>query len=290
MKGRLLALGSAFCFGTLGVFSKKAYDEGAGSFELLLTRVIVCAVVLGLVALIARPPLPRGRALAVILGMGVLQLGTSIGLLVGFDHAPAALIVLLFYAYPVLVTAGGALLYGEPFGRARIVVLVLVIAGLALTAGNPGSAPAVGIALGLLAACCTTVYFLGARYTMTKGTDPLAVTSLMYLAPSVALLAVAAARGVNVPGAAACGYALGVAVVGTLIPIIMVLVAIGLMGAGTTALLSTVEPFVAVVLAYLILGERLSVVQLVGGGLILLAVVVSALPQSRRLRAVVVSA
>jgi drug/metabolite transporter (DMT)-like permease len=266
------------CFATLGVFSKKAYQHGAGSLEVLMTRIVLAAIVFGALGLALRASWPQRRLLALALGMGFFQLGSSAGLLFGFDHAPAALIVLIFYAYPMLVSIAASLLFAEPFGRRQASVFFLSLLGLALTAGKPGSAPAAGVALGLLAALCTTGYFLAGRYVLSEGVDPLAVTSVNYLLPSLALLAIGASHGVRTPTWTGFGYALGVAVLSTIVPIVMLLSAIRAVGAGTSALLSVIEPFMAVVLAYLILGERLSATQLVGGCFLAAGVAVSAFP------------
>jgi drug/metabolite transporter (DMT)-like permease len=277
-RGRFYALASACCFATLGVFSKKAYEHGAGDFELLCARVIGAMLLLGALGLVLRAALPRGRMLAIVFVLGGLQLGTSTGLLVGFSRAPAALVVLLFYAYPVLVSVGAAVFYDEPFGRRQAGILALGLVGVGLTAGRPGSVPLVGVLLGLLAAVCTTGYFLGGRYMMSRGVDPVGITTLLYLSPSVLLLVVVLVRGFEVPNLSASAYGSGVVMVGTVIPILMLFAAIRLIGAGMTALLSTIEPFLAIVFAYAFLDERLTGTQLVGGACILAAVVVSALP------------
>ena len=57
---------------------------------------------------------------------------------------------------------------------------------------------------------------------------------------------------------------------------------VGLIGAGTTSLLASVEPLVAVVLAYLVLNQSLTATQLGGGALILCSVVALTLPTRAR--------
>jgi drug/metabolite transporter (DMT)-like permease len=188
----------------------------------------------------------------------------------------------MFYVYPVLVSVGAALLYREDFGRRQALVLALGLGGVALTVGRPGSVPWIGIGLGLLAAVCTTGYFLGGRYAMSRDVDPLSITTLLYLTPSLVLVAIALVRGFHWPSMGAAGFASGVTVAGTVVPILMLFAAIRTIGAAPTALLSTIEPFLAVVFAYAFLGERLTGLQLAGGALIVAAVVVSAAPPRAR--------
>jgi drug/metabolite transporter (DMT)-like permease len=63
----------------------------------------------------------------------------------------------------------------------------------------------------------------------------------------------------------------GVAVVGTVIVVTCFLAAVEIVGPSRASILSTLEPVVTVVLAYLLLEERLGPVQLAGGALVLAA-------------------
>jgi drug/metabolite transporter (DMT)-like permease len=279
IRGRAYALAAACCYATLGVFSKRAYEHGTGELELLCARVMGACVLLGALGLALRASLPRGRLLLLsTVGLGLSQLGTTVGLLVGFDRAPAVLVVLLFYVYPVLVSVGASVLYKEEFGVQRLTTLVLGLAGVALTAGRPGSVPVAGVVLGLTAAVSTTAYFLVSRHVIDRGADPLGIASVVYVVPSLVLLVAIAVHGFDFPGAAGSGFSSGVVVIGTVLPILLLFGAIRRIGAALSALLGTLEPFVAVVLAYIFLDERLSGIQLVGGVFIIAAVVVSAMP------------
>jgi drug/metabolite transporter (DMT)-like permease len=92
-------------------------------------------------------------------------------------------------------------------------------------------------------------------------------------------------RGVDLPAGSALGLAATIIVVATIVPMTLFFAGVKLVGASTAALLATVEPFVGVLLAYLALGERLTVLQLLGGALIVGAVATLALPlRSRRRR------
>jgi drug/metabolite transporter (DMT)-like permease len=88
----------------------------------------------------------------------------------------------------------------------------------------------------------------------------------------------AGVRGLEIPSAQAAGYATGLVVVGTFLAMIFFYTAVKLVGAATASLLATVEPLVAVVLAYVVLDESLEPGQLVGGALILGGVAALMLP------------
>jgi len=115
-RGALFVFAAAVCFGSLGTLSKLYYERGGRPFELLLLRFVGAATVLGALALARRRPLPRRRVLALSAALGAAQIGSNVALLEGFKLAPASLVVLLFYVYPLLVAVGAALLLGEPLG------------------------------------------------------------------------------------------------------------------------------------------------------------------------------
>ncbi len=283
MRGRVFALGAGVSFGTLGIFSKLFYEHGGQPFELLVLRFVGTVLLLwGLVGLRRRGS-PNRRIVLLATGIGVFQVGANIALLVGFDHAPAGLVVLLFYVYPLLVTLGGALLLGEELGLRRAVVIALGLAGIALTVGAPSSVSALGIALGLAAGVCTASYILGARHLMAGPLEPIEIVALGYTGPALGFLVVAGVRGFDVPSAAGLGYAAGLILVGSFLAMILFYGAVKLVGAGTASLLATVEPLTVVLLAYVVLDESLEATQLGGGALIVSSVVALTLPgRSRR--------
>jgi drug/metabolite transporter (DMT)-like permease len=272
-------------FGTLGIFSKLFYAHGGHPFELLLLRFVGTALLLGAFAAVRRRGHPGRRIVVLGLLLGAFQVGANYALLVGFDRAPAGLVVLLFYVYPMLATLGGALLFGEEFGVRRAVVLVLGLAGIGLTVGAPSSTPTIGIVLGLVAGVCTAGYILGARHLL-HGTslEVVEMVTLMYAAPALGFAIAASIHGFRTPEAAGFGWAGALILVSSVLAMMLFYGAVKLVGAGTASLLATVEPLVAIVLAYLVLDESLTGTQLGGGALILGSVFALTLPARGRRR------
>jgi drug/metabolite transporter (DMT)-like permease len=231
---------------------------------------------------IRRRPRPERRIILVALGLGVFQVGANVSLFEGFARAPASLVVLLFYVYPLLVTVGAVLLFGEPFGLRQAIALALGLGGIALTVGTPASTPVAGVVLGLAAGVCTAAYILGARGVMRGSVEAVEVVALMFTGPAIGFAIAGSVHGVEIPSSAALGYLAGVVIVGTFLAMILFYGAVKLVGASTASLLATVEPLVAVVLAYVILEESLEPMQLVGGALILCGVASLTLPLGAR--------
>ncbi len=283
LNGYVLVLVSALLLGTLGVFSKLFYDAGGQPFTLLVLRFAAGGPLLVLIALARRERWPARRGIALGASLGALQLGAAYALFEGFARAPVGLVVLVFFCYPLIVAIGAALLFGEELGPRRAVVLALGTAGVAFTIGVPESASAAGIVLGLVAGVCVAGLVLSARaLTTTGGIAPLVLCGLMFTSPLVVLVPVTAVRGIDVDlGGEAWLWAAGAVVISVVIPIALFYTGVQLAGAGAASILGVGEPLAGVLLAFLVLEESLTGVQLLGGLLIVAAVVMLSLQAAR---------
>lgn len=253
----------------MAIFARFAYDGGADVHGVLLTRFALAGAVLAALMAATRRPWPRGRALAVALGMGGLgYVGQSLCYFSALEHASAGLVALLLYAYPTIVCLLGALFLHERITGRTAVLLAVSFAGIALTLGG-GRGSATGIALGLAAALFYSVYIVvGAREL--RGTDALASTTVVCLAAFTVLALATPLHAPRFPqGAAAWTATVAIALVSTVVAILAFFAGLKRVGASTASIVSTLEPVVTVALAFLVLGETLSGPQLVGGALVL---------------------
>jgi drug/metabolite transporter (DMT)-like permease len=277
---------AAACFGTLGIFSKLFYDAGGDAYTLLFTRFLLAGPALALIALARRDPWPGRKVALVGTALGVFQLGVGFALFEGFARAPVALVTLLYFAYPLLTAIGAVLLFGEELGPRRALVLVVALAGVALTIGVPESATWVGIALGLAAGLCVACLILSSRHLMIRHSiAPVVLCALMFTSP---VLPLALAIPVRAPdfglGAEAWTWLLCAALGSAVVPIALFYTGVRAIGAMAAGLLATAEPIVSVLLAYAVLDESLTGLQLAGGALIALGVVLLSVGSASRAR------
>ena len=115
--GVALVVGSACCFGTLGVFGKLAYGLGLTTPQLLSYRFGLAALLLWLAAAITHQGLPPRRSL---LGLAIMggagYVGQSGSYFSALHFIPASTNALLLYTFPVAVTLLAALLFHESLG------------------------------------------------------------------------------------------------------------------------------------------------------------------------------
>ncbi|HJV52151.1 MAG TPA: DMT family transporter [Noviherbaspirillum sp.] len=272
----ILVLLSALGFGSIALFAKIAYAAGVTPSMLLALRFTLAVAILAPLVWFRRLPLPRGRALAGFALMGALYTAQSQCYFTALMYASSGLVGLLLYIYPVLVTLLSVAFGWERLDRRTLILLVLAIAGSAITLGGNLQGQPFGIALGILAACIYAVYIvIGGR--LTRHADPLAATLVVMAAAAVGNGTFAIAGHSPLPDGIAAWLAVGaIALFSTVIAIGAFLVGIKYIGPAKASIISTLEPVFTIGLGVAFLGESVSLNQLVGGAMALLAVVLLA--------------
>lgn len=271
-----LILLSALGFGSMALFAKIAYANGTSPTMVLALRFLLAVGLLAPVICIRRIPLPRGRVLAGFALMGALYTAQSQSYFTALLYASSGLVGLLLYIYPVLVTVLAVLLRWEVLDRRTFLLLLLATAGMVITLGGDLQGQPLGIALALLAAAVYAVYILiGGR--LTKGTDPLAGTLVVLAAAAVCNSALALAGGAGLPGNATAWLAIGaIALFSTVMAVAAFLIGIKHVGPSQGSILSTLEPVITLCLGVALLGESITASQLLGGAMVLAAVILLA--------------
>jgi drug/metabolite transporter (DMT)-like permease len=277
VRGALLVALSASAFGAMAIFGRYAYAGGTDVLGLLTLRFLIGGAVLAAVARHRGVIWPRGRTLAGIVGMGSLgYVGQSLCYFIALQHAQASLVALLLYLYPAFVTLLAALWLGERLTRVKIAALVLCLGGSALMVGG-GHGDPLGIALALAAAVVYSLYIVaGAR--ITRDVDPLATTAIVCLSAAGvfccgSIVRTLAGAPPHLPATPLAWAALvAIALVSTVTAMLAFFAGLTRLGAARTSMLSTLEPVVTVLLAALLLDERLSALQWCGGAAVLAAV------------------
>jgi drug/metabolite transporter (DMT)-like permease len=257
----------------MAIFARYAYSGGADVLGVLLLRFGIAGALLAAIMIATGRRWPRGRTLVVAIGMGAMgYVGQSVSYFAALHHASAGLVALLLYAYPTLVCVLAAIFLREHLSPRRILLLLLSFAGIALTLGGGQGTP-VGIALGLGAALFYSVYIvIGAREL--GGTDALASTTVICLSAMATLAIASVFRAPQFPvvwwGWAAIG---AIALVSTVVAILAFFAGLKRVGPSVASILSTLEPVVTILLAWIFLGEALGLIQLIGGALVLCAAI-----------------
>lgn len=270
---------SACGFGAMAIFAKKAYAAGGDVVSLLTLRFVLAGAAFWLLTRAVRAARPSRRVVRAGLLLGGVGYAAQSGLYFGaLERIEASLTALLLYTYPALVVVGALALGRERATPRRVGALLLASGGtgLVLAGGGTGSVDGLGVAMGLGAALAYTAYILVSEGVLEEA-EPLVLSALIATGAAVTFTVASLVRGGGPDlGFIADGWVwlLGIVVVSTVLPVLAFFAGVRRVGASTASIVSTAEPVVTVGLAALVFSESLGVVQLAGGALVLVAVVV----------------
>jgi len=299
--GIALVLVSACAFGSGGLFAHPVYEAGVG-WQVLSAWRFAFGALLAWCWLIGSAERRRGlrlvdrRTAIVAVALGVLYVGNSGTYYAGLETVPVGLAALIVYVYPAVV-AVMALRFGRRLdGRRPWFALGLALVGVVLALGGVPAGtmpPLAGVALVVASPLIYSVWIvLSARLSGERrdsvgeegaaGTDAAAATALMMTATAAVYWLSGLAFGLpvtpdRIPVAAWPGL-VGVGVVATFIAIQTFYAGVRRIGAAQSALVSTIEPAWTIALAALLFGQTLAPIQLLGGALIIIGVIIAQAP------------
>ncbi len=274
LEGVLFVLFSATGFGAMAIFGKFAFASGASTSTVLFFRFFCSGALMVTLMTVLRLPWPRGRDLHILIAMGALgYAGQSFLFFSALHHATAGLTGLLLYLHPALVILGSAAI-----GRRRLTLTTMLLAlvslfGILLTVSDGLAGTPTGIACGIGAALVYTVYILVGE-KVTSQTGAISAGCVIMLSAAVVFGTVMLLEGPSLPKEQIGWLAVAsIAVFSTLMPIVFFFAGMRRIGANDASTLSTLEPVVTLLLAYVFLAETLGAVQALGAAMVIAAVV-----------------
>ncbi len=289
LTGAALVAVAAVAFSGKAVIIKLAYRHGVDPVTLLTLRMLISApffVALGWWA--ARgpdlQPLTAGDWRAVVvLGLMGYYLSSLLDF-IGLQYITAALERLVLFLYPTFVLLLAALIHKRAVTGRDLAALGLSYGGIVLVFVNDLSVQGPDVALGtfwvLLSALLYAGYLLGSgRLVQRLGSLRFACYAALVSCAGVVvhfLVTSDAARLWTQP-AAVHGYALLMALVSTVIPIVLTAEGIRRIGASHAAMIGAVGPVATIALGYGFLDEAITAVQVAGAALVMAGVLIISL-------------
>jgi drug/metabolite transporter (DMT)-like permease len=272
-RGLALIVASTLAYGTLPILGKLAYAAGVLPLPLLAWRYALAA---SLIALLERGPrLPLRQRLR-LWGLGSIFVFNSIAYFRALETVPASVVSLVLYTYPVIVALLAAVSGLERLRARGLLGALAAFGGCALTAGfAPAGEPLsrAGVGWALLAALIYASYIvLSSRLGAGVQARVLAL-HLAQAAAAICALFALAGPGLWLPASPRAWLTVAaIGVVPTVVAMTTFLAGMALVGPTRASVLSSLEVIVTLVLAFALLGDRLSAPQWAGAALILGAV------------------
>lgn len=264
---------SMIIFGTLGLFTR---NIPVSSGELALYRAVLATILIGGYFLITHQKInfkAIKKELLLLLFSGMAMGVNWILLFEAYKHTTVSLATLSYYFAPVIVTAVCPLLFRERLTKKQMLCFVMSTLGLVMIIGFEGVGAGnhlSGILLGLSAAVFYATVILCNKFI--KNVEGIHRTFLQFLAAIVILLPyVFCTGGVQLKVLDVKGWInlLIVGLVHTGITYCLYFSALKDLKGQEVAILSYLDPLVAVLMSVTVLGEGMTLLQILGGALIL---------------------
>ena len=271
---RLMLVLSMAIFGTLAPFVR---NISVSSGELALYRAVLAALMILVVFAVTGQRISFNsirKELPLLLLSGIAMGFNWILLFEAYKYTTVAVATLSYYFAPVIITIVCPFLFREKLTVKQILCFVFSTAGLALVIGvtdlGRGSSDLTGILFGLGAAVLYATVVLLNKFI--KGVAGIQRTFLQFLAAIVVLIPyVGCTSGVTLGSMSGKGWIclLVVGLLHTGSAYILYFTALKDMPGQEAAILSYVDPLVAVIISVTVLGEAMTLTQIIGGILIL---------------------
>lgn len=292
--GVAYVLAAGVAFGTLGPVSNLAYGAGMGSPTFAALRATVGAIVL-LVAFgrderrVDLRSLTRREQGLLAMTAGA-QAALSLALFAAYSAMSVALVLAVYFSYPLLVCGASIALGRERLTATRSFALAVSLAGLLVVVlgrlGPDAHLSVGGLVLAAIAACCQATYLVASRNGFTRVPSTQAVTVIL-VGAAIAIWAVAIpVDGVSgkllawVTSPAAWLAILFAGAVGAGLSKVALLRGVRRVGGTRSSVLMLVEPITGVVLAALVLSQPFGAPELIGGAGVLVGAMLAQRPAS----------
>lgn len=264
---------SMFIFGTIPLFVR---NIAVSSAELALYRAILAVILIGFVLLITKQKIEIsgfGKEIPLLIVSGVAVGLNWILLFEAYKYTTVSVATLSYYFAPVIVTAVCPFLFKEKFTAKQIVCFVLSTLGLVMITGVGnfnGGRELIGVAFGLGAAVLYAAAVILNKFIRNvvgiQRTFLQFVSAIIVLGPYVLFT-----DGITLRSLDAKGW-VNLFIVGfihTGITYCLYFSSLKELSGQKAAILSYIDPLVAVMISVTVLGESMTLIQVIGGALIL---------------------
>ncbi len=285
LKGSIFILFSAFMYATLPILVKLAYAAGLGPGSTLLLRYIFSFILLALFIKVVKHDHILSLSPPVI-AQGIFLTASGLFYFFALNTLSAGLTTVIFFTHPVLVAILSIVIFKERLVPRIFIGLAFALGGVALISGLVGHSPGLsseGVFFALLACICYSFYSLLGQKTVARS-NPLSITATLSLMAIIIIVPVyhSSLGFLFVLTPSQLLITLIMAVFNTLLAVLFFLKGVQNIGAARATLISTAEPVFCVMMAFLILGETLTGVEMIGSVMVFASMMLAVFSRSEK--------
>ncbi len=281
-RGLLLVLLASLCLSTAPTVIKFGFNADVDPVTQLTLRLWIGALALWIVFLMSqREKLKIDRK--GLIGCALAAAANTISLgsfYIAVTYIEISVAIVIFSTFPMMALLLLAL-KGERITRLHLIRFGLALLGVYLLVGFVGQLNWFGVGLVILTAIFFAVHITLIQWRLSEyRTRTITVYILSFMSLYMGVVYLATGHGVPTMGADGWGVVIYTGLVATAIARFAMFAGIRHIGSGQTALLGPLETLMAVVWAMIFLDERLTLIQISGGVLILISAALASLQRS----------
>lgn len=276
--GYLYIMAAASCWGVIGIFSFIAFSQGLEPMEVAFWRALLAWFFFGGQALLRKETYFDKKDIPLLVLFGLFGIALFyISYLYAVKNGGAAFASVLLYTAPAWVIVCSFFIYREKLTSNKILAAALVVGGVFLisrTGGNTNSAGELGIVAvlaGLASGFCYSLYYTIGKYFSSRYSS----ANLFLFVLPVGVLGILPFVNFVHKTPLAWGALISVAFFSTFLANHCYYLGLKKLEAGKASLVATLEPVVAAIAAYIILGEYFTVLGYFGAVMIVGAVILT---------------
>jgi drug/metabolite transporter (DMT)-like permease len=292
LNGIFYASISSASFGFSPLFSLALIAAGLSNLDVLSYRWSVAAIVLVIYALSKKKSLRLNSFDEVwkIILLSALRAITSITLLIGYANIASGIASTINFMYPVVVTLCMMIFFGEQKSWINIGAIGLSLLGVYLMASGDGlrvegGDTALGLTCSLISALSFAAYYIVMKRAKADKIEVVKLTTWIMLMSAVYFIAanfIFNGKMTIVTDGKLWISILGLGLWATMVSNFTGVKAVRRIGPTLTSILGALQPLTAVILGVAFLDEHLSVMTVIGIGLIMAAVMIIVQHQSKK--------
>ncbi len=264
--GALYAITSGLCYSLLGYFGITIIQAGSSVFNMLFWRFLISALFV-LILLIPKYKtiLQSPKSILKVLISGMAFYGTSsIAFFMSSCYIGTGLAMIIFFIYPAIVMIVNIAFYKAPFSKVYCLAFLIIIIGLVFLVDLQDFAlDIIGVGLGIATAIFYAMYIIASEKI---DIDPILSTLMVSIGCMITcFISSLVDSSLNIPsGLNNWLNIIGIGLICTAIPILLLLQALKYIDAEKASTLSVLEPVFVLVFGVILLDEKVTAMQIVG--------------------------
>lgn len=285
LMGSLCIVGTTICYGLVPSFSFMAFETGVVSETLLFNKFFYAAILMWAYIFIKKIPFRLERqAVKPMLAVVIAYAGIATTLYLSFEYISGSLATIISFTFPAMVIAVEMIRGREKVRAVKILAVIISLLGLCLIVWSPDmEIKILGVVFALLCAGCYTVYTIGLSAKALADVNSI-VTAGYVLATSAVInffRCLISGNPIFTENTSQLAYMLLLAVICAFAAILLFCLGVKLIGPSNASIINTFEPVCACIFGYLLVGDIITTSMIIGGLLVVTAVLLTNLPEKK---------